>query len=224
MGPETSVVPVCPVAAVESPGTPRRSPARRARVRPVEVLAVLLLVAVLSRGWLLGASGSPRAQAWLTVFVSIVVQAAPFVVLGTLVSASIAVLVPAGFFARVLPARGALAVPVAGAAGMLLPGRERGPVPVAGALMRRGVTPGAALAFLLAAPAINPVVLVATSVAFPGQPEMVLGRLVASLAAAVVMGWVWLRVGRGPGPGCLSARSWPGSGKARRCWPPAGRI
>jgi uncharacterized membrane protein YraQ (UPF0718 family) len=62
--------------------------------------------------------------------------------------------------------------------------------------MRRGVTPAAALAFLLSAPAINPVVLVATSVAFPGRPVMVLARLAASALASTVMGWVWLRVGR----------------------------
>jgi uncharacterized membrane protein YraQ (UPF0718 family) len=62
--------------------------------------------------------------------------------------------------------------------------------------MRRGVAPAAALAFLLSAPAVNPVVLVATSIAFPGHPEMVLARLLASLATSVVMGWLWLRLGR----------------------------
>ena len=37
---------------------------------------------------------------------------------------------------------------------------------VAGRLIARGVKPAAALTFLLAAPAINPVVMVATAVAF----------------------------------------------------------
>jgi hypothetical protein len=67
---------------------------------------------------------------------------------------------------------------------------------VAGALMTRGVTPAAALAFLLSAPAINPIVLISTFVAFPGEPEMVLARLVASFATAVIVGWLWLRFGR----------------------------
>lgn len=61
--------------------------------------------------------------------------------------------------------------------------------------MKRGVAQAAALTFLLAAPAINPVVLVATAVAFPGQPEMVAARFVASLGAAVVVGWLWARFG-----------------------------
>jgi uncharacterized membrane protein YraQ (UPF0718 family) len=58
------------------------------------------------------------------------------------------------------------------------------------------VTPAAALAFLLSAPAINPVVLTATAVAFPRNPEMVLARFVASLLVACAMGWLWQRLGR----------------------------
>jgi uncharacterized membrane protein YraQ (UPF0718 family) len=69
-------------------------------------------------------------------------------------------------------------------------------VPVAGALIRRGVAPAAAFAFLLASPAINPVVLVSTAIAFPDRPSMVLARFVASLATAVIVGWLWLRFGR----------------------------
>jgi uncharacterized membrane protein YraQ (UPF0718 family) len=180
-----------------SPDTAAASRPRRARgLRGVEIFTVVLVLAVLARGWLAEHTASARVQAWFTVFVSIVIQATPFVVLGTVLSAAIAVLVPTGFFARVLPRHPVLAVPVAGAAGAVLPGCECGSVPVAGALVRRGVPPAAALAFLLSAPAINPVVLVATSVAFPGRPSMVVARLVASLLASTAMGWLWLRLGR----------------------------
>ncbi|WP_343242812.1 permease [Streptomyces sp. SID12501] len=139
---------------------------------------------------------TPAVAAWWTVFTAVVVQGVPFLLLGTVVSAAIGAFVPERVFTRLLPRNQALAVPIAGAAGVVLPGCECASVPVAGSLMRRGVAPAAALAFLLSAPAINPVVLVATSIAFPGQPKMVLGRLVASLATAVVMGWLWARFGR----------------------------
>ncbi|MFF9624889.1 permease [Streptomyces griseosporeus] len=139
---------------------------------------------------------TPPVAAWWTVFTAVVVQGVPFLLLGTLVSASIGAFVPERVFSRLLPRNPALAVPVAGVAGAVLPGCECASVPVAGSLMRRGVAPAAALAFLLSAPAINPVVLVATSIAFPGSPGMVLARLVASLATAVVMGWLWVRFGR----------------------------
>jgi uncharacterized membrane protein YraQ (UPF0718 family) len=52
------------------------------------------------------------------------------------------------------------------------------------------------MTFLLAAPAVNPVVIVATVVAFPGRPEMAIARFVASLAAAIAVGLIWARVGR----------------------------
>jgi hypothetical protein len=57
------------------------------------------------------------------------------------------------------------------------------------------VQPAAALAFMLAAPAVNPVVLVATAVAFPGQPQMVAARFLGSLLTSVTVGLLWWRVG-----------------------------
>nr|WP_326847245.1 permease [Streptomyces kaniharaensis] len=150
-------------------------------------MAVAALVTVWDAG---------SVQTWRTVMVAIVVQGVPFLVLGTVVSAAIGAFVPERVFTRVLPKNSALAVPVAGVAGAVLPGCECASVPVAGSLMKRGVAPAAALAFLLSAPAINPVVLVATAIAFPGKPEMVLARLLASLATAVVMGWLWVAFGR----------------------------
>ena len=63
--------------------------------------------------------------------------------------------------------------------------------------MSRGVAPAAALAFLLSSPAINPVVIVSTFVAFPNDHEMAFARLGASLVTAVLMGWLWLRFGKG---------------------------
>jgi uncharacterized membrane protein YraQ (UPF0718 family) len=89
-----------------------------------------------------------------------------------------------------------VAIAVAGVGGAALPGCECGSVPVARRLFGEGVSGAAALTFMLSAPAINPVVLVATAVAFPGQPAMVLARCVASLVTAVTMGLLWQRWGR----------------------------
>jgi uncharacterized membrane protein YraQ (UPF0718 family) len=160
------------------------------------VLTMVLLLVVLAQGPIRTALSAPVMQSWMTVFVAVVVQALPFLVLGVLLSAAIAVFVPPTFFARALPKNPVLAVPVAGMAGAILPGCECASVPVAGALVRRGVTPAAAIAFLLSAPAINPIVLTATAVAFPRNPEMVLARFAGSLLVACVMGWLWTRIGR----------------------------
>ncbi|WP_369130911.1 permease [Modestobacter roseus] len=183
-------------------------PTRRRGPGSGDLLGVGVLVAVVGHFAAPGLLSSPALLAWSTVFVAVCLQALPFLALGVLLSAAISTLVPASFFTWVLPRHPALAVPVAGAAGVVLPGCECASVPVAGSLVGRGVPQAAALAFLLAAPAINPVVLVATAVAFPGQPELVGARFAASLLVAVLMGWLWtafarpgwLRVPRVPAP------------------------
>ncbi|MFG6201626.1 permease [Nonomuraea sp. JJY05] len=160
--------------------------------------AFIVLVALLAAGRFLLAPylTAPALQTWATVFVAVCVQALPFLVFGVALSAAITAFVPASFWTRALPRRTYAAVPVAGVAGAVLPGCECASVPVASGLMARGVAPPAALAFLLASPAINPVVLVATAVAFPDDPAMVVARFGASLTVAVLAGWIWARFGR----------------------------
>lgn len=174
-----------------------QSPARTFRPTALGVLAVGLLAFLLAQRWLAGALDSAALSAFTTVFLSIVIQATPFLVVGVLLSAAINAFVSPSLLRKALPRNRALAVPVAGCAGLVLPGCECASVPVAGGLMSRGVAPAAALTFLLAAPAVNPIVLAATWVAFPNNPEMVWARFAASMLAAITMGWLWLAVGRG---------------------------
>jgi uncharacterized membrane protein YraQ (UPF0718 family) len=136
---------------------------------------------------------APALENWSTIFLALVLQALPFLVLGVTVSALLSTFVEPGALARLMPKRPELAVPIAAVAAAALPGCECSSVPVAGRLLNRGVPAAAALTFMLAAPAINPVVLVATAVAFPGRPEVMLARLVASFIAAVVVGLIWAR-------------------------------
>jgi hypothetical protein len=162
----------------------------------VAIVLVVVASAALLRPLLQDVLDRPAVGHWATLFVAVFVQALPFLVLGVAISAAIAAFVPPGAIVRLLPRRPVFAVPVAAAAGAALPGCECGSVPIAGRLVARGAPAAAALAFLLSAPAINPVVLVATAVAFPGRPEMVAARFLASLLAATAVGLVWARTGR----------------------------
>src|SRR6266542_1094792 len=172
----------------------------RRDTRPVDagiaIVALVVVAAAALRPLLNHLLDRPAIAHWATVFVAIAVQAMPFLVLGVVISAAVAAFVPAGFLPRALPRRPALAVPVAAAAGAALPGCECGSVPIAGRLVARGALPAAALAFLLSAPAINPVVLTATAVAFPGRPAVMVARLVASLLTSTIVGLVWAWTGR----------------------------
>ncbi|HKS46010.1 MAG TPA: permease [Amycolatopsis sp.] len=169
---------------------------RRVRITSLEVLCLVLVLAILAQSRLVSVFDVPALRTGSTVFVAICVQALPFLVLGVLISGAIAAFVPARVLRKVMPRGQAAAVGIAGLAGVALPGCECASVPVARRLMGQGVAPAAALTFLLAAPAVNPVVLVATAVAFPGKPEMVLARFLGSFATAVVMGLLWARWGK----------------------------
>jgi uncharacterized protein len=155
----------------------------------VELVALTILAVLIGGQWLVPLLDHPSLATWSTIFVAIVVQSTPFLVVGVLLSAVISALLSEKVLNKVVPRNPVLGVPVAGVAGVGLPGCECAAVPIAGSLMRRGVAPAVALTFLLAAPAINPAVLVSTAVAFPGQPDMVLARFVASLLTAVLVGW-----------------------------------
>ncbi|GGZ83917.1 permease [Streptomyces echinoruber] len=180
------------VAAAPADDAPGRERARSWLLVALAAVVLLDLALFVGRGWL----EEPAVRAWRTVCLAVTVQAMPFLLLGTALSGAINAFVPTRVFQRLLPRRAVLAVPVAGVAGVVLPGCECASVPVANSLIARGVTPAAAFAFLLSAPAVNPVVLTATAVAFPGSPAMVAARLLASLATAAVMGWLWLWLGR----------------------------
>jgi uncharacterized membrane protein YraQ (UPF0718 family) len=191
------------MAAVSTPeATESRVPAeqrepRRRRITSLEVLCAVLVLALLGQRWLIQVLDIPALRTGATVFVAVCVQALPFLVLGVVLSGALAAFVSPSVVRRIFPRNAMAAVPVAGVAGIALPGCECASVPVARRLMQQGVPQGAALAFLLAAPAVNPVVLVATAVAFPGQPQMVLARFLGSLLTAIVVGWIWTRTGRG---------------------------
>lgn len=160
-----------------------------------ELVAVAVITAMLVGGSLREYADGEAFRTWCTMFVAVVVQSTPFLLGGVLLSAAIARFLSEGVLRRVLPANPVLAVPVAGVAGVGLPGCECAAVPIADGLIRRGLRPAVALTFLLAAPAINPAVIVSTAVAFPGHPAMVAARVLASLVTAVLVGWWCLRRG-----------------------------
>jgi len=169
----------------------RNTPGQRRGYGPY-VLLVPIVVSLLLRNRV-EAFTVDEVRLWSTLFVSVTIQALPFLVLGVTISGLIAAYVSPDLVERFVPKRNALAVPSAGLAGLALPGCECGSVPIAGRLVDAGTPPAAALTFLLAAPAINPVVLVATAVAFPGNYQLVGARFVASLATALLVGTWWAR-------------------------------
>lgn len=182
---------------MSAPSTATRRPEETKTVLDTTEIVLLLVVsaALFSQRWVSEYLDAPALRTWSTMFVAIVIQSLPFLVMGVLLASTISTFLSEALLRKALPARPALAVPVAGAAGVALPGCECASVPIASSLIRRGVAPAAALSFLLAAPAVNPVVLVSTAVAFPGRPDIVGARFVASMLVALIVGWLWVARG-----------------------------
>lgn len=135
----------------------------------------------------------PAIQNFVLVFSSLLIEAIPFILLGALVSAFIEVFVPSSVFGKLALLPRPLQLPASALAGMAFPVCECGSVPVARRLTAKGLAPGAAITFMLAAPILNPIVLASTFVAYRGRDimwPMVLGRAGIGLIAAVAVGWV----------------------------------
>ncbi len=159
-----------------------------------------------------------------SIATAIVLEAMPFLALGSLLSAVVEVFVSAERMARFTP-KGLLPRILLGlGAGLVLPTCECGVVPVARRLLKKGVPGPTVVAYLLAAPIVNPVVLASTYVAFRGSWLMLGGR---ALVAFVVAGAVALLAGkvlRGSflrekpaGDGCAHVHE-DGSGRFVQVW------
>lgn len=126
-----------------------------------------------------------------TLFLSLLVEAMPFLLLGVLFSGLLLLFVDERQLVAKLPKNPLLGALVGSMIGFLFPVCECGNVPVARRLLMQGVPAPVAIGFLLAAPTINPIVIWATWTAFRDQPEIVLLRVVFTLAIATIIGWVF---------------------------------
>jgi len=158
----------------------------------VVLLAVVPLAALIftARSGLHSFTTRADVQAFSISFLSILFEAIPFVLLGAVVSGLIEMFVPAPTLLRFIP-RGRLAQLAVGAgAGFLLPVCECGIIVIIRRLLRKGVPLRMALAYMLCAPIVNPVVIVATFAAYRGRPTWLLvpvARVVLGLGLGLII-------------------------------------
>ncbi|NJL05888.1 MAG: permease [Chloroflexaceae bacterium] len=128
-------------------------------------------------------------QSFATVFLGIFVEALPFLLAGVLMSAVIALFITEEQINRFSPRNPVLAAVSGALLGLVFPVCECGSIPAARRLLTKGVALPTGIAFVLAAPVINPIVIVSTYVAF-GSWEMVVWRVGLTLLIAVLVGLV----------------------------------
>ena len=153
------------------------------------VVAALIVLALLSPG----AALPTRLQDGLTLSISVLIESMPFVILGVLLSIVVQVWVPPGVIERWMPRRGWARRMVLSLLGMLVPVCECGNVPFARGLMMRGFTVPETLTFLIAAPIVNPIVIITTHQAFGFDDGILVARLLGGFAVANLIGWLYSR-------------------------------
>lgn len=123
-----------------------------------------------------------------TIFISILIEALPFVTLGVLISGIIQIFVTEEMIAKIMPKNKVLAVLFATFLGFLFPSCECGIVPIVRRLVSKGVPISAGISFMLTAPIINPVVLFATYIAFGSDWKMAIYRALGAIVVSITVG------------------------------------
>lgn len=172
---------------------PPRPRLRRRRLWGGAVLAVVLIGAALLTHTFTDVPLPERLQDGLILAVSVLVESLPFVMLGVLLAVVIEVWVPPGAIERWLPRSAWARRAVLSLLGMLLPVCECGNVPFARGLLMRGFSVPETLTFLMAAPIVNPIVILTTHQAFGFSDGILIARLVGGYAIANLIGWLYSR-------------------------------
>lgn len=126
-----------------------------------------------------------------TLFLSLLVEAIPFLLLGVLLSGLLLLFVDERKLIAIMPRNPLLGAIFGSCGGFLFPVCECGNVPVARRLLLQGAPTPVAIGFLLAAPTMNPIVIWSTWVAFRDQPEIVVLRVLFSLGIATLIACVF---------------------------------
>lgn len=173
---------------VDTPTSARRTIPRLLLVLLILAVILFTIPSDISLAFLQRAA--VRLPDFATIFLGIFIEAAPFLLMGTLASGIVEVFVSQDFFARAVSHRAGLGALTGALMGLTFPVCECGVVPLTRRLLRKGLPLPAGIAFLLAAPVLNPIVIASTAAAF-GWGKLLALRMGLTLLIAVITGLVF---------------------------------
>lgn len=129
-------------------------------------------------------------EGFTIVFLSIILEAIPFVMIGSFISSIIKIFVSEKAIARIIPKSRFVGLVAASLMGFVFPVCECAIVPIMRRLIKKGVPIHIAVTFMLSVPIVNPVVLASTYYAFSGEAHMVFLRGFLGLTSAILIGHI----------------------------------
>ncbi|MFC3343576.1 permease [Paenibacillus abyssi] len=132
-------------------------------------------------------------QSFKILFISLILEAFPFILLGVIVSSLLQVFVSDRLIQRLTPKNPIGGVLFGSLLGLLFPLCECGMIPVVRRLIRKGMPAYIGLVFILAGPILNPIVYTSTYTAFRSQPEIAYSRMALAFAVTVMIGLLLYR-------------------------------
>jgi uncharacterized membrane protein YraQ (UPF0718 family) len=124
------------------------------------------------------------------LFMSILLEALPFIMLGSIIASLISLFVTDDLLYRFIPKNrfgGLLAVSLLGIA---FPVCDCTVIPIMRRLIRKGLPPSLAVTFMCAVPIVNPAVILSTTWAFTNQPHIIWMRLFVGMWTAIAAGYI----------------------------------
>jgi uncharacterized protein len=134
--------------------------------------------------------GTPAGTAMGLSFVSVVLEALPFVVLGSLVSGLVEVFVPREWVVRLVPERKLFGILVAASLGLLIPVCECAVIPFTRRLVKKGIPFSTAVAYMLAGPTVNVLTGWSTLMAYGWSVHVLAARMIFGYFIAVAVALV----------------------------------
>ncbi|MFC5447544.1 permease [Paenibacillus aestuarii] len=131
-----------------------------------------------------------KLQIFKTMFISIILEAMPFILIGVFISALLQVFVTDQMIKKMIPSHPLLGILTASIIGIIFPICECGMVPAIRKLMKKGMPLYVATTLILVGPILNPIVFWSTFIAFRSNPEIAYARMGLAFVVALVAGLI----------------------------------
>ncbi|MGO4107701.1 permease [Paenibacillus sp. YAF4_2] len=166
---------------------------------PMLAIGCLVMICLILAGqpWSLALLESGGAQEFKIVFLSIILEAFPFILLGVIFSALLQVFVTDEMIQKMTPKHHIVGILFGALLGLIFPLCECGMIPVVRRLIRKGMPAYIGIVYLLAGPIINPIVFTSTYAAFRAEPQMAYDRIIIAFIVAIVIGLLLHRFMKG---------------------------